>query len=577
MSENRIPKILDEEHLLESANNSARHFRNIYAIYLTVMIYTLIIVLSTNQLSLFLDEEQLYMVDKQLPFIHISVPIVVFFTWIPWALLVLHFYLLIQAKFLFEKVYLYKQGLYARLRSREDIRKAQILLESVPLVHILVEEKAKLYLIVFFLLAALPLIVLIITSITFLPYQDEVITMTHRTVILIYLFMLWYFGFYILGSHKRKTIWINSIAGVLGILILAFVFIFINFPGSKTYSYDMADFYESEWIKRIMPTNYFVLSNLILVRKEPAPELLAAELLAAQIKDQMDDETVIEPGSPIWCQYADPLDLRGRNFRKAELQRTILCKATLQGADLTSADLSHANLTNAYLWDANLTNTYLWRANLTDAYLSYADLTSADLGSADLTSADLGSADLTSANLGSANLISADLGSADLTSANLGSANLISADLGSADLTSANLRFADLISANLSYANLIFADLGSANFISADFGNADLTSANLGSADLTSANLGSANLTAANLSRADFSNAILDGTTLDLTWVWESSGSEEEENFPRGIPRGRSDTLKPEYLCPLGFDISGLPSPDILKQRIEENCKLYQP
>ena len=567
MLEDKTSKIPDAEHLLESANDSARHFRNVYTVYLTIMIYTFIIVLSTHQLSLLLDYRQLLMIDKQLPFVNISVPTISFFTWIPWALLVLHFYLLIQAKFLFEKVHSYKQEINNRLISKEDIRKAKMLLVSVPLVHILVEEKAKFYLIVFLFLAALPLMVLISAAIKFLPYQDEAITTAHHIVILIYLSGLWYFKHHILRSHEKGTIWISSITGIFGIIIFAFVVIFINFPGNRTYSPIAASFHELKMVNEIMP-NRLVLSGYKLVRREPAPELLAA-----YIKKQMCDENLIEPGSPIWCQYADPLDLRGRSLRKAQLQRTILCKATLQEADLTDADL----------WSANLTDANLKRANLTDADLWYANLTDANLWSADLTDTGLWYADLTDANLQSANLTNADLQSANLTDADLQSANLIDADLSGANLTDADLFRANLTNADLFRANLTNADLEGAN----------LTDADLFRADLTDADLENANLTAANLSQTDFSDAILEGATLDFTWFWESSSLEEEGNFPIGIPKGWDDTLKPEYLCPQGFSISdyikiskyigeygGLEREELqaqLKKIMEENCTPYNP
>ena len=215
------------------------------------MIYIFIIVLSTDQELLFRAG------DKQLPLINISVPIVSFFVWIPWALLVLHFYLLIQAKFLSDKVHLYKQGLYANLRSREDVRKAHRLLASVQLVHILIEERAKwkhaiLYLIVSVSLVVFPLIVLIKAQMTFLPYQSELITWSHRIVILIDALGLWYFWHHIFRFHERKTIWINRIAGLLVGLVAVFIIIFINFSGNKIYSYTTYSYFATGLYKSRM-------------------------------------------------------------------------------------------------------------------------------------------------------------------------------------------------------------------------------------------------------------------------------------------------------------------------------------
>ncbi len=561
----KTPKILDAEHLLESANNSARHFRTAYFAYLTVMIYIFIIVLSTDQELLFRAG------DKPLPLVHISVPIVAFFTWMPWTLLVLHFYLLIQVRFLSNKVHFYRQEINNYLKSR-NIRKAKMLLAPIPLVHILVEGKAgfkqhkMLYLIVFVSLVVFPLIVLIVAQMKFLPYQDEIITWSHRAVILIDVLVLSHFWRDIFGSHKGKMIWIRSIVGLLVILLVVFVFIFIDFPSNKIYNHFTASFYKLEATNKIMP-NRFVLLNRKLVEREPAPELLAVHL-----EGQTDNANLIGQSSSTWCQYADSLDLKNRNFRKAQLKRTALCKVTLQDADLTDADLSDANLMGANLEDADLTSANLQGANLT----------SADIRGANLTSAILFDADITSASLLAANLTSAYLNSANLTSANLNSVNLINADLRGANFTGADLRGASLTSANLQGANLTHTNLGAANFIDANLLSASLISANLQVVDLTSANLSSTN----------FSDAILEGATLDFTWFWESFDLEERAYFPIGIPRGGDDILKPEYLCPWSFHPSSyydIPEyinedgeveqeklKERLKQIIEKNCKRYE-
>ena len=509
MPEDKTLKILDAEHFLESANNSVRHLRNVYLAYLAVMIYILIIILSIDQELLFRSE------NTQLPLVvYISVPIIVpiveFFVWMPWAFLILHFYLLIQMTFLSEKVRLYEQRLNDHLISREDIRKAQTLLTPMPLVHILAEEKTRstysilLYLMVFVSLAVFPLVLLIMTQMKFLPYQNEGITLAHRIVVMIDIGLLWCFGLYVFKSHGEKwfkNIWksvITVILTTISIFTIIFIFGCLYIPNDKINTIPLIS--ECPFnLDRIVEeklnfSNYFNLPKRMLVKKELAPELLAT-----RIKEQMNDENLIS----IRCRYADPLNLKARNLRKVQLQDAILCKAILEYADLT---------------DANLT-----KADLSVANLKWANLTKANLKWADLSAADFSEADLTDANL-----------------------------------TKADLKWANLTGANLTSANLIFSDL-----------------------------------TAANLSKTNFSNAVLDEAILDFTWVEESSGSDEEEYFPIGIPRGWDDTLKPEYLCLEDFDVSD--HIDIskyfdeygqlkrealaerLKQIIIENCKPYKP
>ena len=530
----RSPKILDEVHFLESANDSARHFRNVYAAYLIIMLYIFVVILSV-------DHELLFRAgDKQLPLINISVPIVEFFTWMPFALLIVHFYLLVQAAFLSGKIRLYKSRLEIHLEDK-DIDTAKRLLSSLPLAHILVDKGFQgkqpfmLYLIVFISLVIFPLVVLIMAQIQFLLYQDMLITLLHRVIVMIDIGLLWYFYFRIFvvrgewwGSferegdskliHKFSEIPI-SVSLIASIAFLGIAFLSIGFVRSL------------ETIPK-----HFDLPNYKLVKREPA-----SEILATYTNKGANNEKLIEPGSSIWCKYADPLDLKGRDFIKAQLKNTTLCNVNLEGANLTDA-----NLIGAKLPDADLRG-----ADLTGADLKEVDLTGADLGGADLTGAGL-----TDANLEGANLTSANLPDAGLPDANLTGANLTGANLGSVNFTSANLTGVNLFRANL-------------------------TSAYLTKANLTSAHLVYTDLTAANLSKTNFSEVIISNeTVLDYTWVWEG-------DLPIGIPKGWDTTTKPEYICPRGFFISHYifeysseeekqkKLKNALGQLIKEKCKPY--
>ena len=73
------------DRLRESANESARSFRTAYTFYLIVALYILVIVSSTQQELLFRGG------DVQMPIVNVGVPVVWFFTVIPWLLVLLHF------------------------------------------------------------------------------------------------------------------------------------------------------------------------------------------------------------------------------------------------------------------------------------------------------------------------------------------------------------------------------------------------------------------------------------------------------------------------------------------------------
>lgn len=115
------------------------------------------------------------------------------------------------------------------------------------------------------------------------------------------------------------------------------------------------------------------------------------------------------------------VDLRGRDLRGANLERTILYKADLRGAifdhksDFTNADLQWADLRNVDLTLVNLDGADLQHANLSDAVLAAACLPRVQLADAILLHADLMSADLESADLRRADLRGSHLENADLS------------------------------------------------------------------------------------------------------------------------------------------------------------------
>ena len=613
------------EHLLTSANNSVRHFRSVYTVYLTVMLYAIVVALSIDQELIFRKGSQ--QLQLQLPLANISVPVITFFTLIPWFLLTIHFYLLIQATFLSDKVRLYVSELEKSpwQRKADNARK---LLFPLPLAHIVAEKESQskatwiLSLIVFISLIVYPLFVLIGIQIKFLLYQSELITWVHRIVITIDILLLWYFWLRIFfpknensGKEKlRKRLNVSRAFAASLISIVLFIVVFADFPNNKPYYSYASKFHEwlnVEWIKRIE------LDGSILVKKEPSPEILAVHYM----KKEESDENLMARGSHLWCKYAEPLDLRKRNFREAYLPDVTLCKADLSYADLSDTGLSEANLYRANLYRASLSRANLYRANLYNANLSRADLSDTDLSYANLFRANLSRADLSRANLSTAKLYRANLSRADLSDTDLSYANLYRANLYNADFSKANLSNADLSSTNLWYADFSAASLYNADLSDAGLYNADLSEANLYRADLSEANLPSADLSEANLWYADlsstnlwyadlseaklmnaklvntdlwntnlsaadlsdtdlsganlsgaiFSNTILTDTNIEYFWVWEG-------DFPRSIPKS---WIKLGYICPEdmnrpgGIDISDY-SGEERKIIIEKHCKPYK-
>ena len=448
------------DRLREAANESARSFRTAYAFYLIVALYILVVVSSTHQELLFREG------DVQMPIINVGVPVVWFFTVVPWLLLLLHFNLLVQAIFLANKVSQYAVVLEGQVRAGNERSEALGLLYPAPLAHKVADAAQQgsmrriLNVIVFVTLAVLLPAILIFAQVRFLLYQDELFTWLHRGAVVVDIGLLWWLWPRITVPHMAwrdwyRTRWLKAslvlIAAVFSIVFSAF---FADFPGGTMGNLTPSlDSRRNDLLGRT-----YDLSNRVLVDTPPPAEILAAHYRATCESGNGCDESVIAVGSPLWCNHAKPLQLKRRNFRNAVLSGSTLCQANLRGAQLHGANLSVAQLHGA-----NLSHAQLHGANLLVAQLHGAHLLGAQLHGADLLGAELHGADLLGAQLHGANLSGAELHGADLRGAQLHGANLFGAQLHEADLRGAQLHGADLLGAQLHEADLRKAQLHGAS------------------------------------------------------------------------------------------------------------------
>ncbi len=195
-------------------------------------------------------------------------------------------------------------------------------------------------------------------------------------------------------------------------------------------------------------------------------------------------------------------DLREKNFRNADLRLGKLSEANLSFAQLDGAQLTIARLHKTDLSSAKLNGADLRRAELDQANLSYAQLNNAKLRRATLLNTNLHHADLNNASLDTADLSKADLSNADLRGADLSHANF-----SNANLEGANLENALLYKTKLHYANLKGANLEGAKFKKASLIGANLAEANLKNAIFDEVNLSGTNLCDTNLSLAKVKNS----------------------------------------------------------------------
>lgn len=173
------------EKALEAANTAAGSVRNLYITFLLLGTYVGIIIASTT------DEQLLQVSPVTLPLLDVELPIIGFYSVIPWLLVLLHFNLLLQFALLREKLHDFSQ--YSAPEQLSDIEAATALqkrLVNFPLIQLLSGPQRDrfmrlvLILITWITVIVLPLWLLLWAQIRFLPYHDVYITWGQRLAVI---------------------------------------------------------------------------------------------------------------------------------------------------------------------------------------------------------------------------------------------------------------------------------------------------------------------------------------------------------------------------------------------------------
>jgi uncharacterized protein YjbI with pentapeptide repeats len=572
----------DAQMLLEVANTSSERLAVLHTGFMATCVYVLVIVFGTTDLDLLIGK------GVQLPVVNVAVPIVGFYVFAPFILVLVHFNLLLQLQLLSRKLHAFDS---AAAPEDDEIGGLRDRLHIFPFTYYIAGRPGHrvqpfVALMVSITVIMLPLITLLSLQMEFLAYQEELYTWLQRIAIWIDIATVAYFWPLIInpsGSLRdyyrdlyrahlpRKRDWIplglfvtglifvlfGSTLGVedtekiadrivmilpflAGILLISIstigtLFLRKSRPLARFGSLLLAllgagtvFFLISSWLKspdQVKDTSIaasiialIVFFAILLFWQHEAPRgslvlhlsvFLCFPLTLAMLVDgeslehriitiqgsheqstlfcnlflknkrilelqeqillakQPQPETLALIRSDEWekgIRQIEPLDLKGRKLRHANLIRCILARADLRKTDLKGAFLLL---------------TQLQGAELSETQLQGADLYSAQLQGADLYSAQLQGTDLSSAQLQGANLLETQLQGADLSYAQLQGAYLSFAQLQGADLSRAQLQGADLYSAQLQGTDLSFAQLQGANLLETQLQGVDLRNANI--------------------------------------------------------------------------------------------------
>lgn len=455
-----------EHDLVDSVNDAAKTGSAITLTFVATCSYLGITA------SAITDKQLLLGTRINLPLLQTEVPLTAFYLLAPALLVVFHLYLLLEQYFLTLKI--------KQLPDRIGEKEAALFSPS-PLGNMLLgddhDHKAPIHLLlrlVFLAISSvLPIGVLLVIQLSFLPYHDAWVSSWHQLLVLVDLGMVLYFFFRAFARRSRPILlvsWRGFLAGTF-CLIVVLLSSFLLVPGSNGYEYRM---------RKTFPLAGFFHRNIslpeqILVRQEPPAELLAAYV----IKDQVPDSA--------WPRHAEGISLAGRDLRGADFTKAVLVKADFKGADLTGAHLSGADFRGAQF--------------------SLASLEGADLSFSGLSNASLKHTNLRFSNLKDARLEGADLTEADLAGAWLDRAAMLGAELSRSHFNRASARDTDLTAANLADSSLVGTD-----FTRAKLYGADLSRTQSKRTRFLEAKLQGVDFRDAVILGADFRYAFFDGT-----------------------------------------------------------------
>ena len=497
--------------LLEAVNASSDTSSTAWLIFLGIMAYFTIAVAGVSHKDLLLETL------VPLPIMQVSVQQSLFFQFAPVILVLFHLGVVAQLVLLARKTLEFD---YA-VRSLEltDRRNHPLRLElhnfffvqAIAGPHRSAVMGTFLHGMSWLTLVLLPVTILLFIQLCYLPYHDIDVTWTHRICVVLDIAMLVLIGVFLMRTETSffTAFWRTTVSSPVSFLfttglmliVLFFSFFVATVPGealTKATQFLSRTDRRTDSLRNARTASGFALP-FVRARAD-------GTLLGRFHRNLVVTDTDLSP-KRAYVADETSINLRGRDLRFAQLDRSDLRRADLTGADLDGSSLIGTDLTEARLPCADVSELILSEdrtkarcvrangVNLTRAKLSNARMSGIDLRNARLDEAVLEGADMSYVLAQGANFSSAHMERVELTGgAQLQGANLLVANLQGANLFGALMHGADLSSALMQGAVLTHAQLQGAVLRDTELEGADLQFAQLQRADLSGAKMRAADL-----------------------------------------------------------------------------------
>ena len=198
-----LPEIFEQ---LEDVKKDASELRNFTITFLTLLLYINLIIANTDA------EQILRVAPVNLPLLNVPLPIINFYGFVPWLLLLFHLYLLIQHYLFSQQLFLFKKTLYDG--EITDLARSHVLknLGNLPFLHWMIGEhhvlmQAVLTLITLVCLIIWPLVTLLWLQMAILPYHSELLICWQRATILLDVLLIAWLWTKTLANNDSSTTW----------------------------------------------------------------------------------------------------------------------------------------------------------------------------------------------------------------------------------------------------------------------------------------------------------------------------------------------------------------------------------
>lgn len=488
-------------------NSSVENTRN-SLFFIFILFYILVIIVSTTDVQLLLPNSTV-----TLPVLGIDIPLVEFYVFVPFLILVFHFNLLFNFHQHSKKAYLY-QSVEHDVNGRTIYPFALNYVINSPSTA----NQRFLKFIIWLITFVFPLFLLILVQWQFSAYHHLLVTTWHFAVLFLDAMVLagsWYHIFEpeILPEDESETasFRLQDFLKKIRFSWTATIFLLIGlFNYVSLFTFKMTS---GELVKHLLP--HLDVSHAALIASPPSDEIIQRYLAQGKTKEEA------------YRDFAGGIDLSGRdlryyNFSDAYLVNITLDDADLRGANLFNADLNGAMLSRTNLENANLNNVTLNFAlmdscNFENTSLKFIDFSFAQLANLTLKNKELERAVFDGVVLQNANFREVDLDYSSWVGALLANCTFEGCSLNEANLNGVQFHQKNrLDGVNLIKTTFKATDWTGVTLQGSDLKNADLTGSVFTNTDLSGVNLTEANLQGAlikdsQLNGISFNKALIDG------------------------------------------------------------------